>query len=76
MTTITVDAQLRSKLLDFSEPLNLCDESGRIVGTFTPVSTAPPAGYVETPLSKEEWKRRLEEPGYRIDEILAGLERL
>lgn len=76
MTTLTVDAQLRSKLLDFSEPLNLCDETGRVVGRFTPVSTAPPVGYSEAPLSKEEWKRRREEPGCRIEEILAKLERL
>lgn len=34
MTRVIVDAQLRGKLLDFSEPLDLCDEAGRIVGRF------------------------------------------
>ncbi|HQU45335.1 MAG TPA: hypothetical protein PK867_21140 [Pirellulales bacterium] len=76
MTRITVDAELRSRLLNLSEPLDLCDESGRLVGIFTPVSTSPPPGYSEPPLSEEEWKRREEEPGYSIEEVLARLERL
>lgn len=58
MTRITVDSELRSKLLDLNEPLDLYDESGRIVGMFMPIGVAPPPGYSEPPLSEEEWKRR------------------
>ncbi|HVA44942.1 MAG TPA: hypothetical protein VNH11_01025 [Pirellulales bacterium] len=76
MTRITIDAELRSKLLNLSQPLDLCDETGRVVGIFTPVSTSPPPGYDEPPLSEEEWKRREEGPDYSIDEVLARLERL
>jgi hypothetical protein len=76
MTPITVDAELRTKLLNFSEPLDLRDESGRLVGMFTPISAGPPPGYSEPPLSEEEWKRRSQERGYTTEEVLARLERL
>lgn len=76
MTRVTVDAQMRTTLRGFSEPLDLCDASGRIVGRFVPVSTAPPPGYTEPPLSEEEWKRRQEGPDYSTDEVLARLEQL
>ena len=76
MTQITVDAELRTKLLNLAEPLFLCDESGRVVGEFTPIDTRLPTGYTEPPLSEEEWKRRGEGPSYSIEEVLARLERL
>lgn len=76
MTQITVDAELRSKLLNLVEPLDLCDESGRLVGMFTPISAGAPAGYSEPPLSEEEWKRREQEPGHNTEEVLARLKRL
>ena len=65
-----------AKLLDLREPLDLCDESGRLIGMFTPIFAAPPPGYSEPPLSEEEWKRRQEGPDYSIDEVLERLERL
>lgn len=76
MTRIIVDSELRSKLFDFSEPLDFYDESGRIIGMFTPISAIPPSGYSEPPLSEEEWMRRQQEPGYTTDEVLARLKRL
>ena len=76
MTRVIVDAQLRGKLLDFSEPLDLCDEEGRIVGRFIPLGTLPPPGYTEPPLSDEQWKRRQEGPGYSTDEVISRLEQL
>ncbi len=36
MTRVTVDAQLQQLLLNFSRPLELCDESGSLVGRFIP----------------------------------------
>jgi hypothetical protein len=76
MTRITVDGVLRGKLLNLSEPLDLCDEAGRVIGVFTPISTSAPPGYSEPPLSEEEWNRRQEGPDYSIDEVIARLERL
>lgn len=75
MTRIMLDAELRGKLLNLSEPLEVCDESGRVVGRFLPISTALPPGYREPPLSEEEWQRREQEPGYRLEEVLARLDR-
>jgi hypothetical protein len=36
MTRIVVDELLRSKLHNLSEPLELCDESGRVLARLTP----------------------------------------
>ena len=76
MTQITVDAELRRRLLNLHEPLYLCDESGHIVGKFTPIDTRLPPGCAEPPLSEEEWKRREEGPDYSIDEVISRLEQL
>lgn len=76
MTRITVDSELRSKLLDLSKPLDFYDESGRMIGAFVPISAAAPPGYSEPPLSEEEWTRRRQEPGLATDEVLARLKRL
>lgn len=76
MTRIIVDAQLREKLMDLRQPLDLCDESGRVVGSFIPLGVAPASGYSEPPLSEEEWRRREEGPDFSIEEVIARLEKL
>jgi hypothetical protein len=76
MTRVTVDSDLRTRLLDLREPLVLCDESGKVIGEVTPLQNCLPPGYVEPPLSEEEWKRRQEGPDYSIDEVIAKLEQL
>lgn len=76
MTRVTVDSELRKKLYNLSEPIDLYDESGRLVGMFTPINTSPPPGYTEPPLSEGEWRRRQEGPDYGIDEVIARLEQL
>lgn len=76
MTRVTVDAELRSRLRNFLEPLDLCDESGRLVGTFRPARMAPPPDYTEPPLSEEEWQRRQRQEDFSTDEVLARLEHL
>ena len=75
MTRVVLDAQLRSRLLDLTQPLDLCDESGRVLGTFRPL--APERhGYVEPPLSAEEWQRREQGPGHTTQEVIDFLEKL
>ena len=37
MTRVIADEGLKAKLKDFSEYLEICDESGRIVGCFQPM---------------------------------------
>ena len=76
MMKVTVDDSLRSKLKNFRSPLELYDESGRVVGYFTPA--ADPAMYeeVESPTSQRELDRRSQEGGGRpVAEILEGLKR-
>jgi hypothetical protein len=76
MTRVTVDSDLRKKLFNLAEPIDLYDESGRLIGMFTPINTSPPPNYTEPPLSEEEWQRRRQGPDYSIDEVIAKLERL
>jgi hypothetical protein len=68
MTRVRVDETLRQKLLDLQQPLELCDDAGKVVGVFTPVSTAK-----EPLLSEEELQRREQEPDYSTEEVLAEL---
>ncbi len=77
MTQIIVDAELRGKLHDLRQPLELCDESGQVLAHLVPVLN--PADYepVEPPpLSEEELEKRRNEPDYSTAEVLAFLEKL
>ena len=44
MTKVTVDPATLGRLRGLKEPLELCDESGWVLGTFTPAAGAPPGG--------------------------------
>src|SRR5262249_19139801 len=44
MTRVTVDQATLERLHGLKEPLELCDESGRILGTFHPESGPTPGG--------------------------------
>jgi hypothetical protein len=79
MTRIIVDASLRSKLRNFSERLELCDESGRVLAEVQPVRELDPSEWEPwepPPLSKAELERRRHEPGYSIEEVMEHLKRL
>jgi hypothetical protein len=75
MGRVTIDQALRSKLGSFESPLELCDETGRVVGHFIPVEDRSIYEGVESPVSNEELDRRLrEESGRPLDDILRDLE--
>jgi hypothetical protein len=78
MTRITLDSDLRQKLLNLSQPLELCDESGRVLARVLP--TIDPSLYegLEPQISKEELQRRKQQKGktYSTAEVLAYLENL
>jgi hypothetical protein len=78
MTRVLVDATLRSKLHDLAQPLELCDDEGRVLGRFLP--TIDPSLYegLESPLSREELQRRKQSKGktYSTAEVLKHLEKL
>jgi hypothetical protein len=75
MTRITIDSDLRKKLLNCATPLELCDEAGLILARLTPSTPwTDPDKWEELtpPVSKEELQRRLNsnEPTYSTKEVM------
>lgn len=74
MVRVTISSDIQSRLLTASDPLELCDPGGRVVGHFIPVTD--PAGYrgISSPTPAAELDRRSrEEPGLPLGEVLADL---
>jgi hypothetical protein len=78
MTRITLDATLRNKLLDLTQPLELCDESGRVLAHLVPKIDPSLYEGLEPQISREELERRKQNKGktYTTAEVLAHLEKL
>jgi hypothetical protein len=76
MTKVVLDEDLRRKLLDLRQPLELCDDAGKVVGRFIPILGPSGTGPVGPQLSEEELQRREQEPDYSTAEVLAYLEKL
>ena len=90
MTRLVVDDALRTKLCDLTQPLELCDNSGQVLGHFLPgvVELYDKTGHVlgcflpyegrEPQISPEELQRRKQNKGktYTTAEVLAHLEKL
>jgi hypothetical protein len=78
MTRVIVNEGLRSMLVDLSQPVELCDDSGRVLGRLFP--TIDPAHYegLEPQITRDEMLRRKENKGktYTTAEVLALLEQL
>jgi hypothetical protein len=75
MNKIVVDDELRKKLHNLTESLELCDEQGHVLGYVTPVGDKSLYDQVQSPLSEEELQKRLKEEGGRpLEEILRDLE--
>ena len=71
MTQIMIDAQVRSKLMNLSRTLELVDETGHVLGVFTPRKSREPQ------ISEEEMDRReREQESFSTAEVLAHLEKL
>jgi hypothetical protein len=68
MTRIILDPALLGKFEEVTQPAEICDPSGRVLGRFVPVT--------EPQLSEEELQRREQEPDYSTGEVLAHLEKL
>jgi len=77
MTRVIVDETLRSRLHNLSEPLELCDESGRVLGRVFPALDLSQYEQWEPPIGEEELRRRerSNERRYTTAEVLAHLER-
>ena len=78
MTRIVLDADLRSKLLDLRQPLELCDSQGHVVAHLYPSVDLSDYEPWEPPMDEEELRRREEanEKRYTTAEVLAFLHQL
>jgi hypothetical protein len=80
MTRVTVDADLRKKLLNCATPLELCDEAGQVLARLTPSTPRTDAqNWIELtpPVSDQELLRRLssDEPTYSTQEVIDMIKR-
>ncbi len=78
MTRIVVNESMRELLRNFSQPLELCDESGRVLARLIPASEISKYEKWEPTFSEDELRRQEQanEKRYTTAEVLAHLERL
>lgn len=79
MSHIVLDSSLLATLEERRAPLELCDRSGRILGTFYPSAAAIDYAALEQArptLTKVEIERRRQGPTYSTDEVVKYLESL
>ena len=77
MTQIIVDASLSSRLLSLTQPVELCDHSGQVLGRFVPLIDLSEWEPLSPDISEEELDRRAKskEKRYTTAEVLAHLEK-
>lgn len=76
MTRVTIDEATRKKLRDLREPLEVCDDSGRILAYVTPADDRSIYEQLVCPTSDEELDRRERAGrGRTLAEIWTDLER-
>ena len=78
MTRIIVGATLSEKLHHLNELVELCDESGRVLGRFLPVFDLAQYEPLTPQVSEEELRRRelSRKKRYTTAEVLVYLEKL
>jgi hypothetical protein len=77
MTRVIVDETLRNKLGNLLEPLELCDESGRVLARVVPFHDLDGYEPWEPPISEEELQRREQSSKWHTTEqVLAHLRSL
>jgi hypothetical protein len=77
MTQVTINDLIRQTLDQFSEPVELIDASGRLIGQFLPASSLPISRPSDNcPISEEELQRiRSQKGGRPLAEIWKDLGR-
>lgn len=74
MIRVTFDRETLGKLQDFDDVVEVCDETGRIVGYLSPANGSIPPGVVEPVYSEADLERLLAPEGGRpLADILADL---
>jgi hypothetical protein len=78
MTRIVIHPGLQSQLQGFTQPVELCDESWRVLGQFTPALDLSLYEPLEPQVSEEELLRRSQsqEKTYTTAEVLSSLGKL
>lgn len=77
MTRIVLDPTLREKLHNLVQPLELCDETGRVLARLLPVYDRAEYGPLEPQISEEELRRREQsDKWYTTEQVLAHLKNL
>ena len=78
MTRVICDAALREKLYNLATPIELCDESGRVLARVLPMLGTPLTGSPEPLISHEELEHRRSQGGktYTTAQVLAYLKGL
>ena len=80
MTRVTVDAEVSKLLLDFTKPLELCDESGVTRAKLIPCPALDPNEWIDltADVSDEEIEREIEsgDEGYSTEELIAEIKKM
>ena len=77
MTQIIVPVELRTQLASLTQPAELCDETGQVLGRFLPTPYALLYEPAEPQVSEEELDRREQgADSYTTGEVLAFLEKI
>jgi hypothetical protein len=77
MTRLILDQGALAKLRGVSEPTLICDQAGKVLGQYQPLSSADLYRCITVPFSDEELERAAAEPGGRpLEAILKDLEKL
>jgi hypothetical protein len=77
MNQIVIDNETKSRLGDFTEPVEICDATGRVLARLLPVVDLADVEACRPDISEEELQRReREDKWYTTQEVLDHLESL
>jgi hypothetical protein len=77
MTRIVINAEIRKLLHNLSEPVELCDDAGRVVARVTPTVDLSEWDVAEPEDDEAELQRRERETeSFTTDEVMSYLEKL
>jgi hypothetical protein len=76
MTRVILDTTVQQILHNLTQPLELCNEAGKLLARVVPVLDQTQFEPVVPQLSADELQRRRQEPDYSTAEVLAFLENL
>jgi hypothetical protein len=77
MTRVVLDTNLRQKLYDLVQPLELCDENGKVLARLLPIYDRAEYGPLEPQVSDKELRRREQSTNwYTTEQVLAHLKEL